>query len=115
MLEELKELARQRNLSALNKKRIIELSEEIGVAFSPKNTKCVNCFHDQTIILMAKVNNKKTKCDYRTKNDTGYKCQGVLITNETLTNKLAKWFFKQSPKHKDFLIKIEVHKDNNDK
>lgn len=111
MLDELKELARLRVLSVLNKKRIVELSKEIGIAFYPKNTKCTNCYHDQIIILMSKLNNKKSNCKYRTKNESGYRFQGVLINNETLTNKLAIWFIKQSPKHKDLLVKIEENAD----
>ena len=106
MYNELKSMAGSKfSLSAFNKKRIEIISKEIGVAFAPKNTKCTNCYHDQIIILMAKLS--KSKCKYKTANATGYRFGGVLVNNDTLTNKLALWFLKQSPAHTNLLIKVE--------
>lgn len=106
MLNELKELAKLRVLSTLNKKRIETISKEIGLEFTPKNSKCSNCYHDQIMIIMATLNNKKSKCKFKTKNINGYKVGDILVNNETLTNKLAFRFMKLSPAHKNLLIKI---------
>lgn len=100
-IERLREIVERNNVTADDKRFIEAKSEELGLEFNPKSTKCKDCYVDQAVILHKELTKDiKSKCSARLRDDIDVIINGVRINNATLTDELvAKYRGNNLPEH----------------
>ena len=101
-INRLASIAQSRSLTADDRDYIKQLSEEMGVAFSPR-TRCADCYRDQAILLLREVKNAMPKDDgrkYHLKAHVDVIYKGMRINEATLTDEIAEDMLRTGlPKH----------------
>lgn len=100
-IERLREIVERNSVTSDDKRFIEAKSEELGIAFNPKSTKCKDCYVDQAVILHKELTKDiKSKCSARLRDDIDVIINGVRINNATLTDELvAKYRGNNLPEH----------------
>lgn len=91
-IERLREIVERNSVTSDDKRFIEAKSEELGIAFNPKSTKCKDCYIDQAVLLHRELTKQieiESECHYRLRDDIDVIINGVRINNATLTDELA--------------------------
>lgn len=98
MKNKLKTISEKRALSQADKDFIVELSNELGVPFEPKATKCGNCYKDQAVILWRKLSEDDEK-QYMLRPAIDVIFQNRRYNNTCTDEELAAALEKGLPRH----------------
>jgi hypothetical protein len=108
MERKLRKIIRSKDIPAFERGYIVEASKMLGVVFTPKGTKCADCYRDQAIILLnkimkEKIQSGKIKRAYVLRPETDIIWNGFRINAGTITDTLAETMCKAGLKK--FFIK----------